>query len=80
MIEEFLGKLVSPIRALLILSKLQERYLDGDIDLFYNESEREFKENEYSIIYTIQLVSEDIMNLRKEYYKKMKDKKNVSEL
>lgn len=71
MLEEFLGELTSPIRALRILSRLHKNYLDGDIDLFFNESKREFKENEYSIIYAIQLISEDIMNLRKEYYEKI---------
>ncbi len=74
MLEEFLGELKSPIRALWILSRIYNSYLNGNIDLFFNESEKEFRENQYSMIYAIQLISEDIMSLRKEYYEKISEK------
>ena len=71
MIEDFLTQLITPLKTIrLLTSFLREQILDESIFLV-SKNQYDKNENTLAINYAINLVNDDILKLRKKYYKKM---------
>jgi len=71
MIEDFLSELVIPIKAIKLLTIFLQENIYDEIICDVNKDQRDKNENTLAINYTMKLVNNDILKLRRKYYKMM---------
>lgn len=69
MLEDFLCKMLKPQKAIHLLLIFLSDYIQDDIVTQIDATPIEKLNNILSIIYAINLISDDILRLRNEYYK-----------
>lgn len=72
MIEYFIAELDKPINAFKMILNFLNNYLEEEA------SENNFRQNQRNVlalIYAIQLIGEDVLKIRKNYYKQMVEEK-----
>ena len=71
MLEDFLSELNTPLRTIKLLNLFLQEQIHDEFIFFINKNQYEKNENTLAISYAINLANNDILKIRKKYYKLM---------